>query len=238
MLPWEVAPQRLSIKQGEWRWPYSGQPLNGGLNIALHDWSKGWDETEISARLNVITAGHNGKGNAVLTLGPGKVGLTDSDLRFQLTGQANLADFSTTASIPGVIGGSILNPTLVLQPGSLLRLWGKVTPEMKLEEARLPLAGVKVTAAGITGRLQAILSASDSYWGRFKLHLDGQAQDFWPDKGDWQWRYWGNGRLPPLQAAWDVAGSGRWQDSELVLDKLSTGFDKLKYGLVTVAAPR
>ncbi|HIF6778474.1 TPA: intermembrane phospholipid transport protein YdbH family protein, partial [Serratia marcescens] len=42
----------------------------------------------------------------------------------------------------------------------------------------------------------------------------------------------------PLQAAWDVAGSGRWQDSELVLDKLSTGFDKLKYGLVTVAAPR
>ena len=86
VLPWEVAPQRLSIKQGEWRWPYSGQPLNGGLNIALHDWSKGWDETEISARLNVITAGHNGKGNAVLTLGPGKVGLTDSDLRFQLTG--------------------------------------------------------------------------------------------------------------------------------------------------------
>ena len=50
------------------------------------------------------------------SLGPGKVGLTDSDLRFQLTGQANLADFST-ASIPGVIGGSILNPTLVLQPG-------------------------------------------------------------------------------------------------------------------------
>lgn len=237
-LPTQGALQGVSIRQGEWRWPYSGQPLNGGLSVALHDWSKGWDETEISARLNVITAGHNGKGNAVLTLGPGKVGLTDSDLRFQLTGQANLADFSATASIPGVIGGSILNPTLVLQPGALLRLWGKVTPEMMLEEARLPLAGVKVTAAGITGRLQAILNASDSYWGRFKLHLDGQAQDFWPDKGDWQWRYWGNGRLPPLQAAWDVAGSGRWQDSELVLDKLSTGFDKLKYGLVTVAAPR
>ncbi|XIF02965.1 hypothetical protein ACF0H2_07005 [Serratia marcescens] len=96
---------------------------------------------------------------------------------------------------------------------------------------------MKVTAAGITGRLQAILSASDSYWGRFKLHLDGQAQDFWRTRqlamallGQW--------RLPPLQAAWDVAGSGRWRDSELVLDKLSTGFDKLKYGLVTVAAPR
>ncbi|WP_154898704.1 YdbH family protein [Serratia ficaria] len=237
-LPWEVTPQQVSIRQGEWRWPYSQQPLTGGLSIALHDWSKGFDETQVSARLNVITAGHNGKGNAVLTLGPGKIGLTDSDLRFQLTGQANLADFSLTASIPGILGGSMLNPTLVLQPGALLRLWGNATPEMKLEEARLPLAGVKVTANGITGRLQAIINASDSYWGRFKLHLDGKAQDFWPDHGDWQWRYWGNGQLPPLQAAWDVAGSGRWQDSALELDRLSTGFDKLKYGLVTVDAPR
>ena len=48
------------------------------------------------------------------------------------------------------------------------------------------------------------------------------------------------GQRPVAAAAGrpDVAGSGRWQDSELVLDKLSTGFDKLKYGLVTVAAPR
>ncbi|OJT41982.1 YdbH family protein [Serratia plymuthica] len=237
-LPWEITPQQVSINQGEWRWPYSQQPLNGGLNVALHDWSKGLDETQISARLNVITAGHNGKGNAVLTLGPGKVGLIDSDLRFQLTGQANLADFSMTASIPGILSGTILNPTLVLQPGSLLRLWGNASPEMKLEEARLPLAGVKVTAGGITGRLQAIINASDSYWGRFKLHLDGKAQDFWPDHGNWQWRYWGKGQLPPLQAAWDVAGSGSWQDSTIVLDRLSTGFDKLKYGLVTVDAPR
>ncbi|WP_199635998.1 YdbH family protein [Serratia sp. PAMC26656] len=237
-LPWEITPQQVSINQGEWRWPYSQQPLNGGLNVALHDWSKGLDETQISARLNVITAGHNGKGNAVLTLGPGKVGLIDSDLRFQLTGQANLADFSMTASIPGILSGTILNPTLVLQPGSLLRLWGNATSEMKLEEARLPLAGVKVTAGGITGRLQAIISASDSYWGRFKLHLDGKAQEFWPDHGNWQWRYWGKGQLPPLLAAWDVAGSGSWQDTTIVLDRLSTGFDKLKYGLVTVDAPR
>lgn len=237
-LPWVSTAQQLSINRGEWRWPYSRQPLAGGLNIALHDWSKGFDETRISARLNVMTESHNGKGNAVLTLGPGKIGLTDSDLRFQLTGQANLADFSLTASIPGILGGSVLNPTWVLQPGSLLRLWGSPTPEMKLEEVRLPLAGVKVTANGITGRLQAIVNASDSYWGRVKLHLDGKAQDFWPDNGDWQWRYWGNGRLPPLLAVWDAAGSGRWQDSTLVLDRLSTGFDQLKYGRVTVDAPR
>ncbi|WP_156292326.1 YdbH family protein [Serratia oryzae] len=237
-LPWEVTPQQIRIDQGEWRWPYIEQPLSGGLSMALHDWSKGLDETQISARLNVITAGHNGKGNAVLTLGPGKVGLTNSDLGFQLTGQANLADFSFTASIPGVISGTILNPTLALQPGSLLRAWGQATPEMRLEEARLPLAGVKVTAAGISGRLQAIVNASDRYWGRFRLHLDGQAQTFWPDNGRWQWRYWGNGKLPPLQALWDVAGSGNWQDSAITLNQLSTGFNQLKYGMVTVMAPR
>lgn len=237
-LPWALTPKQISIEKGEWRWPYLEQPLSGGLNVALHDWSQGFDETQITARLNVITAGHNGKGNAVLTLGPGSLSLTNSDLGFQLTGQANLANLSLTASIPGIISGSILNPTLVLQPGSLLRAWGSPAPDMKLEEARLPLAGVKVTALGITGRLQAIISASESYWGRFKLHLDGQAQDFWPDHGQWQWRSWGNGKLPPLQAAWDVAGSGRWQDTSITLDSLSTGFDRLKYGMVTVATPR
>jgi hypothetical protein len=237
-LPWALTPKQISIEKGEWRWPYLEQPLSGGLNVALHDWSKGFDETQITARLNVITAGHNGKGNAVLTLGPGSLSLTNSDLGFQLTGQANLANLSLTASIPGIISGSILNPTLVLQPGSLLRAWGRPASDMKLEEARLPLAGVKVTALGITGRLQAIISASESYWGRLKLHLDGQAQNFWPDHGQWQWRYWGNGKLPPLQAAWDVAGSGRWQDTSITLDRLSTGFDRLKYGMVTVATPR
>lgn len=237
-LPWALTPKQISIEKGEWRWPYLDQPLSGGLNVALHDWSQGFDETQITARLNVITAGHNGKGNAVLTLGPGSLSLTNSDLAFQLTGQANLANLSLTASIPGIISGSILNPTLVLQPGSLLRAWGRPAPDMKLEEARLPLAGVKVTALGITGRLQAIITASENYWGRFKLHLDGQAQDFWPDHGQWQWRSWGSGKLPPLQAAWDVAGSGRWQDTTITLDRLSTGFDRLKYGMVMVATPR
>lgn len=237
-LPWAVTPQQIRIEQGEWRWPYIEQPLSGGLNVVLHDWNKGLDESQISARLNVITAGHNGKGNAVLTLGPGTLGLTNSKLNFQLTGQANLADFSFTASIPGVISGAILDPTLVLQPGSLLRAWGKPSADMKLAEARLPLAGVQVTARGITGRLQAIINASGSYLGQFKLHLDGQAQTFWPDNGHWQWRYWGRGKLPLLQAVWDAAGSGVWQDTTITLDRLATGFNQLKYGMVTVAAPR
>ncbi|WP_037383295.1 YdbH family protein [Serratia sp. DD3] len=237
-LPWQVTPQQIRIEQGEWHWHYIDQPLSGGLSVALDDWRKGLADTQITARLNVITTGHNGKGNAVLTLGPGKVDLINSNLNFQLTGQANLADFSASASIPGMINGSILNPTLTLLPGSLLRAWGEPADGIRLEEARLPLAGVTVTAAGITGRLQAIIAVSDNYWGQSNVHLDGQAKDFWPDKGNWQWRYWGNGKLPPLQATWDIAGSGRWQDTRITLESLSTGFNQLKYGEMTIAAPR
>ncbi|PVZ86682.1 YdbH family protein [Serratia sp. S1B] len=241
-LPWQVTPQQIRIENGEWRWHYIeqtiDQPLSGGLSVVLEDWRKGLADTQITARLNVITAGHNGKGNAVLTLGPGKVDLINSKLSFQLTGQANLADFSATASIPGMINGSILNPTLTLLPGSLLRAWGDPAGGIRLDEARLPLAGVTITAAGITGRLQAIIAVSDNYWGQSNVHLDGQAKNFWPDNGNWQWRYWGNGKLPPLQATWDIAGSGRWQDTSIRLESLSTGFNQLKYGEVTVAAPR
>ncbi|WON78663.1 YdbH family protein [Serratia sp. UGAL515B_01] len=237
-LPWKVAHQQLLIEKGEWHWPYGVQPLSGGVNLALRDWKEGFAESEISARLNVITSGNSGKGNAVLTLGPGTVSLTNSNLNFQFTGQANLANLSLTASIPGKVTGSLLDPTLVLQPGSLLRAWGPLATEMKLEEARLPLAGIKMSAEGISGRLQAIIRVSDSYWGRLKLHLDGQAQTFWPDRGRWQWRYWGQGKLSPLQARWDISGNGLWQDSTIRLERLSTGFDQLRYGLVKVLAPR
>lgn len=79
-LPWEVAPQQIRIDKGEWHWPYGAQPLSGGLSLALHDWDEGFGESQLSARLNVITAGNNGKGNAVLTLGPGTVSLINSEL--------------------------------------------------------------------------------------------------------------------------------------------------------------
>lgn len=113
-----------------------------------------------------------------------------------------------------------------------------MTPELRIRDARWPLAGVKVTAAGVSGRLQAIVDAQDSYWGNVNLHLDGQAQEFWPDKGYWQWRYWGNGHLPPLAARWDMGGKGSWRDTLITVDQLSTGFDRLQYGMVKVEAPR
>ncbi|ARZ00981.1 YdbH family protein [Yersinia ruckeri] len=238
ILPWQVSTRHIQVNQGHWRWPYVDQPLSGGIDLNIQDWSQGYDQATISARLNVITAGQSGKGNAVLTLGPGNISLIDSNLRFQISGQANLSSVVFNATLPGILSGSLLNPSLVLSPGALLRAHGNMTPELRLNDARWPLAGVRVTSAGINGRLQAIINAQDSYWGRFSLHLDGNAQNFWPDKGDWQWRYWGQGNLPPLSARWDIAGKGRWLDSLVQVDQLSTGFDHIRYGIVRVVQPR
>lgn len=47
----------------------------------------------------------------------------------------------------------------------------------------------------------------------------------------------GSGNLPPLAARWDV-GTGSWRDTLITVDTLSTGFDRLQYGLVKVDAPR
>ncbi|MCW2485326.1 YdbH family protein [Candidatus Symbiopectobacterium sp. NZEC127] len=237
-LPWKMSPDRIDIENGVWRWPYAAQPLSGNVSMTLHDWRDGWQQTRIDARLNMLTQGHNGRANAVLVLGPGRLGLLDSALRFQLTGQANLADISLSATIPGEIRGSVINPTLALLPGSLLRAWGRPSAQTVLEEARWPLAGLRLNANGVNGRLQAIVRAQDRYWGRIALHLDGQAHDFWPDSGRWQWRYWGEGRLPPLGSQWDVAGHGRWEDSLITVEQLSSGLDQLRYGHVLAHQPR
>src|SRR5471030_1384080 len=238
MLPWALQEKQLQITQGQWRWPYGTQPLAGGVNLTLSDWSNTFDQTQITARLNVLTQGHNGKANVVLALGPGIIGLLDSDLTFQLTGQANLIATSLSASLPGTLTGSVLNPQLALRSGALLRAWGKPTPELTLQDARWPLAGVKVSAEGVSGPLQAIVKARDSYWGAFDLHLNGKSQKFWPDQGLWDFNYWGKGKLPPLAGQWDMSGKGSWHNNLITLNSLSTGFNRLHYGLVDVDAPR
>lgn len=237
-MPWTLGDKQITITQGQWRWPYATQPLAGGLNLTLNNWSDNLNQATLSGRLNVLTQGHNGKANAVLTLGPGRIGLLDSEINFQLTGQANLPKVSLSASFPATLTGSILNPLIALHSGALLRAWGSPTPTLNLHDARWPLAGVKVSAAGVSGPLQAIVRAQDSYWGAIDLHLNGKAQDFWPDKGNWSFNYWGKGSLPPLGGKWDVSGKGGWHDNNLMLAQLSAGFNRLRYGLVDVEAPR
>ncbi|MFC0226891.1 YdbH family protein [Serratia aquatilis] len=237
-LPWRIADRQFHIEEGEWRWPYAQQPLNGGINLTLQHWNSDWDEAEFSARLNVITAGKIGKANAVLILGPAKIGQNNNPIDFQLNGRANLADLSFTGTLPGRLHEPFDNPSVTLKSGAILRAYGNIIPKLKLNEVRWPLAGVRVSMAGVNGRLQAILRASDSYWGQFQLHLDGQAQDFWPDRGNWQWHYWGNGGLSPLQARWDVSGKGYWRDKVIAMDQFTANFDRLNYGPVTVESPK
>ena len=236
-LPWQVSAEQISIHQGEWRWPYASQPISGGIALALRYWQKGLSATEIAGRLNVLTQGRGGKGNVVLTLGPGHLDWADSDLPFRLTGESKFAQLLFFAGIPGNLRGPLSDPVLRIKPGAILRMRGRLLSTMEVDEARWPLSGISVSSAGISGQLQAILSAHDRKTGRFRLHLDGRASDFWPDKGEWRWRYWGDGVLAPLAAKWDVKGRGRWQDQLIELESLSTGFNQINYGGVNIQAP-
>ncbi|MDH8227879.1 hypothetical protein QIG20_27120, partial [Klebsiella pneumoniae] len=108
-----------------------------------------------------------------------------------LTGEAKQADLILYARLPAQLSGSLSDPTLTFEPGALLRSKGRVIDSLDIDEIRWPLAGVKVTQRGVDGRLQAILQAHENELGDFVLHMDGLANDFLPDAGRWQWRYWG-----------------------------------------------
>ncbi|WHP33333.1 YdbH family protein [Trabulsiella odontotermitis] len=237
-LPWEITGHLATISDGRWRWPYQEQPLSGRVALKAEQWQQGPDTMQISGRLNVLTQGDAGKGNAVLTFGPGKLSMNNSAMPMQLTGEAKQGDLIFYAKLPAALSGPLSSPQLAFEPGALLRSRGRVIDSLNIDEIRWPLAGVRVTQQGVDGRLQAILRAHEQEMGDFTLHLDGQADNFLPDNGTWQWRYWGDGNFTPMQARWDVAGTGMWHDSAIVLKTLSTGFDKLEYGTMRVSQPR
>ncbi|MGK9173447.1 YdbH family protein [Yokenella regensburgei] len=237
-LPWQATAGRLTISDGRWNWPYQGFPLSGRVGLRIDDWQKGLQNALVSGRLNVLTQGDAGKGNAVLTFGPGRPGRLNSEMPLQLTGEAKQGEMIFYAVLPATLTGGISEPQLAFTPGALLRSRGRVIDNLNIDEIRWPLAGVKVTRRGVDGRLQAILRAHENSMGDFTLHLDGRAQDFLPDAGLWQWRYWGDGHFTPMDARWDVAGRGEWRDKTIELRELSTGFDQLHYGTMRITTPR
>ncbi|MDE9464816.1 YdbH family protein [Xenorhabdus bovienii] len=237
-LPWSFNQSQFLITDGKWQWMDAGQPLSGGVNLTFDRWRKGADGMLVSGRVNLITQNELGRGNIVLSIKPTLINMANAHIPFQLTGQMNRGHMVMTMSLPAIVTGPLVAPKITFQPGALFRAWGKVSETFTVKEARLPLAGTYLTRDGFTGRLQAIVTAQDSYWGKFKLHLDGDAEGFIPDKGNWHWRYWGNGHLPPLQAKWDIAGTGSWESSQITVNALNTGFDVIQYGLVQMEAPR
>ncbi|WP_338882260.1 YdbH family protein [Xenorhabdus sp. TH1] len=237
-LPWSFDGSQFQIVNGKWQWLENHQALSGRVNIKLEQWKKGLSGMFVSGRINLVTQNKQGKGNVVLSVKPTPINITNAHIPFQFTGQMNSGRMVMTMSLPAVITGPLVDPKIIFRPGALFRAWGRVSETLTVKEARLPLAGTYLTLGGFTGRLQAIVTAQDSYWGRFKLHLDGYAKDFIPDQGNWNWRYWGNGHLPPLQAKWDIAGRGSWNQSKITVDTLNTGFDLIQYGFVKMQAPR
>ncbi|MBJ3816534.1 YdbH family protein [Shimwellia pseudoproteus] len=237
-LPWTLTTENLRISDGRWFWPYQGFPLSGRLGLSIDHWQQGLEQAQISGRLNVLTAGAAGKGNVVLTVGPGKLSMINSAMPLQLTGEAKHDDLTLYATLFTQLQGPLDDPQLHFGPGSLLRSQGRLIEDLNIDLIRWPLAGVKLSRKGVDGRLQAILQAHEHQFGAFELHLDGNARDFLPDAGQWQWRYWGKGQFTPMNANWDVAGTGKWQDKTIELSTLSTGFNQLQYGAMQVAAPR
>lgn len=237
-LPWNISNQIFEVNGGQWFWPYAGFPLRGGIALRVDDWKQGLENAVISGRMNVITQGSAGKGNAVLNIGPGKISTVNSSLPLQLTGEAKQDGMVFYAVLPGELSGAIADPKLLFRPGALLRSRGRIIDSLDIDEIRWPLAGVSVTQHGVDGRLQAIVRAHENKMGDFVLHLDGKADNFLPDAGLWRWKYWGNGAFTPMQAKWDVRGQGEWRDSRIELSSLSTGFDKLEYGSMLVTTPR
>ncbi|HEP0497209.1 YdbH family protein [Enterobacter kobei] len=237
-LPWQVTTEQLNISDGRWNWDLSGMPLSGRVSLRADNWQQGLEKATLTGRLNVLTHGDAGKGNAVLNIGPGRLSMENSDMPLHLSGEAKQNDLILYAKLPATLTGSVYEPQLAFEPGALLRSRGRIIDSLDIDEIRWPLAGVKLTQKGVDGRLQAILRAHENEMGDFELHLDGQANDFLPDSGLWQWRYWGKGSFTPMHARWDVAGKGEWRDKLIELTALSTGFDKLQYGTMEVSTPR
>lgn len=174
----------------------------------------------------------------MLTVEQGKLDWLNSHIPFQLMGQIKINDLIIDMRTPTLVSGPLLSPQITFLPSSLIRMYGKINKTLTLNELRLPLAGTYLTAEGVTGRLQAIAAITDNYWGKVKLHFDGQANNFKPDQGQWRWRYWGNAQLHPLKANWDLGGEGYWINSLLVVNRLNTGFDKIQYGMLNMSQPR
>jgi hypothetical protein len=96
---------------------------------------------------------------------------------------------------------------------------------------------VKVTQQGVDGRLQAILRAHEQQMGDFTCILTARPTTLCPTAAA------GSGATGARAISrrcrrWDVKGAGEWRDNAIVLNSLSTGFDKLQYGTMLVSTPR
>ncbi|CAK7051904.1 YdbH family protein [Providencia alcalifaciens] len=237
-LPWVLTPEVIQISDGKWQWNEADIPLKGGINLQVNNWNNILSEMVFSGRINLLTQGKKGKANLVLTLPPTHIDLINTAVNFQLNGRVKYEDMILDINLPAQVSGELTAAKISFLSGSLLRAYGRASPTVLIKEIRLPLAGTSLSEEGISGPLQAILKVKEQYWGDFDIHLDGKANKFTLDNGTWFWNYWGNAVLPSISANWDIKGNGSWQDTLITLNNLTTGFNQIHYGLLSMSAPR
>ncbi|MBT0723065.1 YdbH family protein [Rosenbergiella sp. S61] len=236
--PFNVSQDEFRIEKGTWAWPMPVQHLSGFFSLSAENWQQGFEQTLLSGRVNALTQGRGGKGNVVLTLGPGKLSFYNNQFPLRLTGTAKLKDLQFYAGLPAALTGALIDPAIHFQPKALLLMRGEILPGWEVDEARWPIAGARLTQQGLSGLLQANFMVRNERSSFYLLHLAGMADSFLPDKGRWDWRYWGKGMILPLTANWDVQGRGFWHNEEITLTSLSTGFDQIRYGSMLMQKPR
>lgn len=119
-LPWQVTAEQLNISDGRWNWDLSGMPLSGRVSLRADNWQQGLEKATLTGRLNVLTHGDAGKGNAVLNIGPGRLSMENSDMPLHLSGEAKQNDLILYAKLPATLTGSVYEPQLAFEPGALL----------------------------------------------------------------------------------------------------------------------
>ncbi len=147
-LPWQITAEQLNISDGRWNWNLSGMPLSGRVGLRVDNWQAGLEKATLTGRLNVLTQGDAGKGNAVLNIGPGRLSMEQSDMPLHLSGEAKHNDLVLYARLPAKLTGSLYEPQLSFEPGALLRSRGRIIDSLDIDEIRWPLAGVRLTQKG------------------------------------------------------------------------------------------
>lgn len=237
-LPITIAETKISVAQGKWSWPYLPQKLQGNFFISVNSPKNDDEEAQLTGRINFQTEAQRGKSNLVLTIPQTKFSEILTKTPFQLTGGVNINNIALSMTVPGYFQLNEHTPEIKLLPGALVRAWGELINEVYIEEARFPLAGISITPNGLNGRLQAILKTREALWGQVDLHMDGKAINLLPKSGKWFWLSWGQGRMPLLNANWDMASKGQFKNGTLYVESLSTGLDQMRYGLVKIDKPR
>ncbi|VFS54802.1 Uncharacterised protein [Kluyvera cryocrescens] len=100
----------------------------------------------------------------------------------QLTGEAKQGDLILYAKLPAHLSGPLMTPMLAFQPGALLRSRGRVIDALNIDDVRWPLAGGEDLDPRNRWAITGDSARHEQQTGDFVLHLDGQADNFMPDK--------------------------------------------------------